>query len=89
VARSDKNTSSCPKTCNNTVTGYVFYHTNKILQTNKKTGKINPFNTVPKTFKDVKFTAYGSAFQTLITLSTKNFCLVLASMYACMYVIFY
>ena len=31
----DKNTNSCPKTCNKTVTGYIFYHTSKILQTRK------------------------------------------------------
>ena len=31
-----------------------------------------------KTFKDAKFTVDGSAFQTFITLSTKNFCLMLA-----------
>jgi len=35
TARSDKNTNSCPKTFNKTVTGYIFYHTSKILQTNK------------------------------------------------------
>ena len=51
-ARSDKNTNSCPKTFNNTVTGYIFYHTSKILQTNKKTRKINIFNAIAKTFKD-------------------------------------
>ena len=34
----------------------------------------NLFNAVPKTFKDVKFTVDGTAFQTFITLSTKNFC---------------
>ena len=31
-----------------------------------------------KTFKDAKFVADGNAFQTFITLSTKNFCLMLA-----------
>ena len=31
ASRSDKNTNSCPKTFNKTVTGYIFYHTNKIL----------------------------------------------------------
>jgi len=35
TARSDKNTNSCPKACNKTVTGYVFYHTSKISQTRK------------------------------------------------------
>ena len=31
-----KNTNnSCPKTCNKTATGYIFYHTSKILQTKK------------------------------------------------------
>jgi len=34
-ATSDKNTNSCHKTCNTTVTGYTFYHTSKILQTGK------------------------------------------------------
>ena len=29
TARSDKNTDTCPKTCNETVTGYTFYHTSK------------------------------------------------------------
>ena len=31
-----------------------------------------------KTFKDAKYTVDGCAFQTLITLSTKHFCLLLA-----------
>jgi len=31
-----------------------------------------------KTFKDAKFAVDGNAFQTFITLSTKNFCLMLA-----------
>ena len=35
-----------------TVTGYIFYHMNKTLQTNKKTRKINLFNATPKAFKD-------------------------------------
>jgi len=78
IATSDKNTNSCPKTFNKTVTGYIFYHTSKILQTNKKTRKINLFDAIPKTFKDVKFTVDGTAFQTSITLSTKNLCLMLA-----------
>ena len=69
TARSDKNTNSCPKTFNKTVTGYIFYHTSKILQANKKTKKINIFNAIPKTFKGVKFIIDGSAFQTFITLS--------------------
>ena len=43
-ARSDKNTDSWPKTSNNTVTGYIFYHTSKILQTNKKTRKKSTFS---------------------------------------------
>jgi len=59
TARSDKNTNSCPKTFDKTVTGYIFYHTSKILQTNKKTRKINLFNAIPKTFEDVKFTVDG------------------------------
>ena len=33
---------------------------------------------ISKTCKDVKFTVYGGTSQTLITLSTKNFCLLLA-----------
>jgi len=33
-----------------------------------------------KTFKDAKFVVDGNAFQTFITLSTKNFCLMLALM---------
>ena len=70
--------TAASKTCNKTVTGYIFYHTSKILQTNKKTRKINLFNAVPNTFKDVKFTVDGSAFQTYITVSTKNFCIMLA-----------
>ena len=49
TARPDKNTNSCPKTCNKTVTGYIFYHTSKILQT-KKTTEIHLFNAIPKTF---------------------------------------
>jgi len=31
-----------------------------------------------KTFKDAKFIVDGNAFQTFITLATKNFCLMLA-----------
>ena len=31
-----------------------------------------------KKFKDAKFVVDGNAFQTFITLSTKNFCLMLA-----------
>jgi len=46
TARSDKNTNSSPKTFNKTVTGYIFYHTSKISQTNKKTTKINLFNAI-------------------------------------------
>ena len=58
----------------------IVYHTSKILQANKKTRKINVFNAIPKTFKDVKLTVDGNAFPTFrpITLSTKNFCLMLA-----------
>jgi len=63
--------SSCPKTCNKTVTGYIVYHTSKILQT-RKPEKNLLFNAIPKTFKDVKFTVDGSAFQAFITLSTKK-----------------
>jgi len=59
TARSDKNTYSCPKMFSKTVTGHTLYHTSKILQTNKKTRKISIFSTIPKTFKDVKFTVDG------------------------------
>ena len=58
TARSDKNTNSCPKTFSKTATGYIFYHTSKVSRANKK---------------DIKFTVDGNAFQTFITLSTKNF----------------
>ena len=44
TARSDKSTNSCPKTFNETVTGYIFHHASKMLQTKKNTRKINhPF----------------------------------------------
>ena len=49
----------------------------KYYNTNEKTRKINLFNAIPKTVKDVKFTVDGTAFQTFITLSTKNFCSML------------
>ena len=52
TARSDKNTNSCHRTFNKTVTGDRFHHTCQILQTNKKTRKINLFNATPKAFKD-------------------------------------
>jgi len=42
-----------------------------------------------KTFKDVKFTVDGSAFQTFITLSTKNFCLMLAVHLVCFIRVYY
>jgi len=64
TARSDKNTSCCPETFNKIVTGYVFYHTSKMLETNRKTRKINLVNAIPKTSKDVKFTVAGSSFHT-------------------------
>jgi len=47
------------------------YSITKVHITNEKTREINFFNAVPKTFKGAKFTVVGSAFQTLITLSTK------------------
>jgi len=50
TARSDKNTDTCPKTCNKTVTGYTFCHTSKILQTNKKTRK--SIFSMPDTIRD-------------------------------------
>ena len=61
---------------NKTVTGYIglFYHTSKILQTRKLEKSIFSMLFL-KTLKDAKFTVDGSAFQTL---STKNFCLILA-----------
>ena len=36
-----------------------------------------------KTFKDAKFVVNGNAFETFITLSTKNFCLMLAVCLQC------
>jgi len=49
-----------------------------MLQTRKLEKSI--FSTLfLKTFKDAKFTVDGSALQTLINLSTKNFCLILAT----------
>jgi len=57
-----------------TVTGYIFYHTSKILQ-KRKSREIDLFNAIPKTFKDAKFVADGTD---IFTLSTKNFCLMLA-----------
>jgi len=77
--RSDKNTNSCcRKAFNKTVARNIFYHKSKILQTNKKTRKKIFSAVFLKTFKDVKFTVDGNAFQTFITLSSKNFCLMLA-----------
>jgi len=42
-----------------------------------------------KTFKGAKFVVDGNAFQTFITLSTKNFCLMLAVLHACVLVVVY
>jgi len=57
--------------CNKTVTGFPFYHTRKVLQTNlRKLEKSIFSNGIPKTFKDVKFTVDGSVFQTFVTLSS-------------------
>jgi len=53
------------------------HYTGKILQ-NKRTGKINIFNAIPKTLKVLKFTVDGSEFLTFITLSTKKIGLMLA-----------
>jgi len=39
TARSDKNTNSCPKTFNKTVTGYIFYHTVKYYKQTRKLEK--------------------------------------------------
>jgi len=39
----------------------------------RKLEKNQSFNAIPKTFKGVKLTVDGCAFQTFITLSTKNF----------------
>jgi len=36
------------KTFNKALNGYIFYETNKILQSNKKTRKINFFNAISK-----------------------------------------
>ena len=78
TARFDKNIDSCPKNVQyKTVTGCIFYNTNKNITNEKKTRQINLFNAVPKTFKDAKFVVDGNAFETFITLSTKNFCLML------------
>ena len=73
TARADKNTNCCPKTFDKTVTGYIFYHTSKILQTNKKTRKINLFNAIPKTFEDVKFTVDGMHSKHLLLCLQKTF----------------
>ena len=70
TARSDKNTNGCPKTCNKTVTGYIFYHTTKMLQTRKLEKSI--FSTLfLKTFNDAKFTVDGSAVQTHYSVNEK------------------
>ena len=71
TAASDKNTNSCPETFNKTVTGYIFYHTSKILQTRKLQKSIFRILFV-KTSKGVTFTVDSSAFQTFITLPTKK-----------------
>ena len=55
------------------VTGYVFYHTSKTLQTKKKTRKKSIISMLFLKHKDVKFTVDGSVLQTCIILSTKNF----------------
>ena len=62
--RFDKNSNSCPKTCNKTVTWCRFYHTRKLLQTRKLDKSIFSMLFL-KTFKDVKFTVDSSAFQTV------------------------
>ena len=66
TARADKNTNGRPKTCNKTVTGYIFYHTSKILQTRKLQKSIFSMLFL-KISKGVKFTADGRAFQTFIS----------------------
>jgi len=45
------------------------YSITQVNITNEKTREINLFNSVPKTFKDAKFTVDGIAFRTFITLS--------------------
>jgi len=40
TARSDQNTSSCHKTCNKTVTGYIFYHSITQVKYYKQTRKL-------------------------------------------------
>jgi len=64
TAGSDKNTNSCPKTCNKTVTGYIIYHTSKILQTRKLEKSI--FSVLSHYFKDAKFTVDGSCVVTVL-----------------------
>jgi len=64
TARSDKNTNSCPKTCNKTVSGYIFYHTSKILQTRKLEKSI--ISVLSHYFKDAKFTVDGSCVVTVL-----------------------
>jgi len=39
-----QNTNGCPGMFNKTVIGYIFYHTSKILQTNKKLEKKSVFS---------------------------------------------
>ena len=57
--------------CNKTLTGFPFYHTSIVLQTNlRKLEKSIFSNGIPKTFKDVKFTVDGCVFQTFVTLSS-------------------
>jgi len=61
-----------------TVNGYTFYHTNKKYYKREKLEKSIHSILFLKTFKDAKFVVDANAFQTFITLSTKNFCLMLA-----------
>ena len=58
---------------------YSTTRASEILQTNEKKLEKSIFPVLfLKTFKDVKFTVDGSAFETFITPSTKNYCLMLA-----------
>ena len=70
-------TSNYPKTFNKTVSGYIFYHTSKILQTRKLEKSILSMLFL-KHLRCEKITLDGNVFETFITLSTKHFCLMLA-----------
>ena len=72
------NTNSCPKTFNkNSHWVHILSHKEKYYKREKLDKSIFSMLFL-KTFKDAKFVVDGNAFQTFITLSTKNFCLMLA-----------